>query len=282
MMAFQRGLKERLPARKPRDNSVCQVILIGETGHGKSTLINYFTNYFRNGSVERLKVAIPNKFHAATEGYKSTEMDIADGTVSKTSECTMYEFEDTDISPPLKFRFMDTPGLSDSRGVDLDDKNINTILQAAENAKHLTAIVLVFNGRIARITVNVNNTIARMKSAIPDVLLDNLILVLTNCSSRRTAVFEVDSLPWKPSYIAYMENTVFSTDPKKWNVDDHDELSREFVRSMEVIENLLCKMLELRNVSAEAFKDMRTKRNDIKAQLAAALNEVKRLQVHVR
>ncbi|CAI4220645.1 unnamed protein product [Auanema sp. JU1783] len=102
-------LKSHLP-------SIYNILLIGETGSGKSTLINYLTNYFNNGSPEEPRIAIPTKYHKATEKYQSSEKDLYDATKSKTSECATYGFKKAN----RHYNFIDTPGLSDTEGTERD------------------------------------------------------------------------------------------------------------------------------------------------------------------
>ena len=71
-----------------------KAILWGETGSGKSTLINYSANFFLEGSVVDLKIVIPTKYLNATESSSnSSEMNVHDSTVSKTVD--WYTFEKT-------------------------------------------------------------------------------------------------------------------------------------------------------------------------------------------
>jgi predicted GTPase len=91
-----------------RKTNATNVLLLGETGSGKSTFINYLLNYFKKGSIENLRIAIPTRYLAATETFRTSELDVHDVTKSKTSECTHYHFG--------KYNFIDSPGFSDTRG----------------------------------------------------------------------------------------------------------------------------------------------------------------------
>lgn len=200
-------------------NALCtNVLLFGETGSGKSTLINYLTNYFRQGSLDNLKIAIPTKFQQATEGFLWQENDLHDQTKSKTSQCHTYDFVNNDGK---HFKFIDTPGLSDTSGIKKDDENIAKIMSAAEVCRDLTAVMIVINGTAARTTVNLQNTLTRMKGAMPDELLNNLIVVLTNCNED-TCTFDLKSLnPWSvaKNNKFYMQNSAFVKHPDEWRDD---------------------------------------------------------------
>jgi GTPase Era involved in 16S rRNA processing len=124
---------------------------------------------------------------------KHSEAKLDDVTKSQTTKCRNYDFSHPD-NPAYKFIFIDTPGLSDTNGIKQDDKNIQEIINAAISEGSLSAIVIIVNGTEARVTTSIKNTLVRLSSNLPDVLIDhNLLLILTKCS-KSSACFSEDTL----------------------------------------------------------------------------------------
>lgn len=235
------------------------ILLLGETGSGKSTLINYIANYFLDGSLDDLKIAIPMKHHKQNiPGFPiHSEQDIHDKTKSKTEKCTLYNF----TYNGKQYGFIDVPGLSDTNGVHKDIEHIENIMTTAESIGSIAAIVLVINGTVARVTSNLKNAIDRMKSAVPDVLLSNLVVVFTNCSVD-TVNFELSVLkPWTipEENIFYMDNNALRVPKKDWynNQEKKERLISQWKTSMEVIEQMIAQIDQFGNVASNAFGEMR-------------------------
>lgn len=78
---------------------------------------------------------------------------------------------------------MDTPGLGDTRGIEQDDKNVDNILKTISDTPELNGIVLMMNGTDGRISERVQYVMQRIKGMLPNVIKDNLMILLSNVST---------------------------------------------------------------------------------------------------
>ncbi|CAG9310695.1 unnamed protein product [Blepharisma stoltei] len=160
----------------PRNQKAVSLV-IGQTGSGKSTFINYLTNFFRKGTLENKKIAIPTKtFPNQTErDFNHTER-LLSSDHSQTNNCCAYNFKDLESSST--FTFIDTPGIGDTRGVDQDDENIQKIIKEVVNYPDINAIIIVQNGSEARNTASVKYTLNKLRNSLPSLVEKNVILVV--------------------------------------------------------------------------------------------------------
>lgn len=79
---------------------------------------------------------------------------------------------------------MDTPGLEDSRGLEQDEKNIDSILKTASKTPELNAIIIVINGTNPRITGRVKYVVQKLKGIIPNVIKENLLILQSNVACK--------------------------------------------------------------------------------------------------
>jgi predicted GTPase len=112
------------------------ILVVGETGTGKSTFINTVINRFRGGNLTNpptsMKIAIPNTIFKGTEAesHVHTERGAGKGgntTESQTVGAVGYILDALSLGLGT-FVLVDTPGLGDTAGVLKDDQNVGTIL----------------------------------------------------------------------------------------------------------------------------------------------------------
>ncbi|CAF4282325.1 unnamed protein product, partial [Rotaria sordida] len=129
----------------PSSVTEINVLLMGETGVGKSTFINAFVNYLIFDTLEQAQqnepiVLIPVSF-LITTGNQFNEYIVKFGDIdsnenhehqgqSVTQQCKSYIFK---LNERLCLRLIDTPGMGDTRGLVQDEKNIDHILTYVNN-----------------------------------------------------------------------------------------------------------------------------------------------------
>ena len=87
---------------KEQDEKAISFMVVGETGNGKTTLLNSLINYI-------LGVKFEDKFR-----YKIIVENLSSQSMSQTDEVSIYYIASHKNYPPLKI--IDTAGFGDTRG----------------------------------------------------------------------------------------------------------------------------------------------------------------------
>ncbi|XP_054152484.1 uncharacterized protein LOC128951256 [Oppia nitens] len=130
------------------------ILLLGETGVGKSTFINIFANYLSYDTLEQAVngdpvCLIPTQFLISDADYNQTL--ITYGQVDENESCNVEGESVTRGCVTYCFthdchtiRLIDTPGVGDTRGLDQDKDNLDCILRfiAQYDVLHLICILM--------------------------------------------------------------------------------------------------------------------------------------------
>lgn len=266
--------KEHYP--KVHIAGIHKILIIGETGSGKSTLVNTLTNYMKSGNLDNLKITIPTAFLSMTELFNlHSESNVKKTSQAQTQKATEYKFE------PNKnccVYVVDTPGLNDTNGIEQDNKNLDIILSAAEKAEALSAVVLVLNGTEARVTPNIKAIINKLQGSMPDSILDNIVVVMTMCRQDTCNFTDYEQLGIKPFKVIYMNNTSFSSNPKTWSTSSKEMLRLEWKNSMNACADLVNTITEMSKVSTNEFHQIKNLRAKILSTIHKAKLDILYLQ----
>lgn len=146
------------------------ILILGETGVGKSTFINAFVNYLTYSTLDEAKDAdkltsvIPCSFSLQDMNRKDLSSEIqeyhvkvgarddeADGSTGKsaTQKSSVYSVK----IGTKTYRLIDTPGIGDTRGLSYDKENMADILQTISSYEQLHGILVLVKTNNARLTV---------------------------------------------------------------------------------------------------------------------------------
>ncbi|RIB02387.1 hypothetical protein C2G38_2255622 [Gigaspora rosea] len=198
------------------------LLLLGETGAGKSTFINAFANYFKFNSLNdaisgEIGVLISSTFTITNEEYETKTITIAgddydddkdDDDVednigeSSTKECGIYVFH---AAENTIIRLIDTPGVGDTKGIECDKKNFENILKNISHHKYLNGICILLKPNNSRLNITFRYCIQELLSHLHKSAKDNIVFCFTN--TRGTFFRPGDTLPVLKKQLDELEKT---------------------------------------------------------------------------
>ncbi|CAF3137444.1 unnamed protein product [Rotaria sp. Silwood2] len=180
-----------------RNDEIMNVLLLGETGVGKSTFINAFVNYLKFNELDEAKndpvVLIPVSFTLTTgDNFKEEQIKFeGEGDLyienfenvgeSVTQHCKSYIFTVKDgENRARKLRIVDTPGIGDTRGLTQDEANLQHILTFINSLSYLNAVCILLKPNNARLTGFFRSCFLQLIDMLSENICDKIIFCFTN------------------------------------------------------------------------------------------------------
>ncbi|KAJ3933475.1 MAG: hypothetical protein NXY57DRAFT_17494 [Lentinula lateritia] len=158
------------------------LVLIGETGVGKTAMLDLLANVCAGIKLEDFK---------ATHQAKSER-----GGSSSGSQTNVPEFYTIPCANGNEVNILDTPGLADTRGIDMDNEHKAAIANAVK--KHfevIDAVIILANGTLARLGAATEYALTTISGMFPNSIVDNIAFIFTMVSDPTSFNFERKSLP---------------------------------------------------------------------------------------
>ncbi|XP_047012483.1 uncharacterized protein LOC108268227 isoform X2 [Ictalurus punctatus] len=149
------------------------ILLLGETGTGKTTLINAMVNYI-------LGVKFTDKvwFEITEEGGDN---HMSDQSESQTTEITVYKIFIQ--GNPICLTIIDTPGYGDTRGAEYDkqiSENLYKLFHNDTGVKEIDAVCLVVKASVNQLSDRLQYVFNAVLSVFGKDIKDNIVIFVTH------------------------------------------------------------------------------------------------------
>jgi len=180
-------LLENLP-----DQEAYNVLLVGETGVGKSTFVNAFFNYIQFPTLDAalsdpdpLQFRVPSSFTYCSDEYKQSVVVLGNESSyenystagqAATLKPTIYSLDLDETS----IRLIDTPGIGDPLGMKRDKEIVKSILAALQTVERISAILILVQPNASRRTTHFSYCIGELLSYLHRDAAKNILFGYTN------------------------------------------------------------------------------------------------------
>ena len=250
------------------------IMVVGETGTGKTTLLNCYLNYL-------LGIELTDKFR-----YKIIHEDktkFGGQHKSQTSKVTTYNIRRPTGNPII---IVDTPGFGDTGGIDVDMKTVSLIKDCfTKEISTINAVCFVTKASTNRLTDSQKYVFDSVLNLFGNDIKENFIIMITFCDGADPQIVEAlqsedsifkDIIPYLKKnewYLEFNNSAFFSTKVDRENIKMYWKLGIEsYEKFTNKIELLPPKSLTLTKQVLEERAKLENSISNLTPQLDNALN----------
>ncbi|KAJ3770176.1 hypothetical protein FB446DRAFT_178556 [Lentinula raphanica] len=158
------------------------LILIGDVDSGKTAMLDLLANVCAGVPLEDFKPV-----HKAANERDSSQPG---------SNTNVPEFYTISCANGNEVNILDTPGLGDLRGIEIDAEHRDAIVKAMiRHFETVDAIIILTNGALYRLSLGVKFVLNTLSSIFPHSIVNNVAFVLTMVSDPTMIGFKRSYLP---------------------------------------------------------------------------------------
>ena len=238
------------------DKKCISLLLLGETGAGKTTFLNALINFV-------LKVDYSNNLR-----FLLVNEEGQDNFLSQTKQVNIYYIKSHNSYPPIKV--IDTPGFGDTQGHDFDKKIIRMIFEKFKEIKELSSICILCKFNEGRLNFNQHYIFNSIINLFGKDMAENFIILFSFCDVGKILskiCFEEKDSPFskiinkmkEPWYLKF-NNSGFFSEKKNEFIEEFykmgDESFKKLFNKLKTLEKRKLKLSSEVNIKREKIDNI--------------------------
>ena len=256
------------------------ILVIGETGVGKSTWIHALLNYIQGIQIEenvRYKIFDQTELRKRYEKKYGKQFGEKQAGSSDTDEPNIYNIIPNDEYSPYEnpIRIIDTAGFGDTRGKEYDEKISDDIRKMFEssNIESLNAVCLIFKGTETRSHERTKDIFDKLFSLFGKDIRNNIIIIFTFANSSTDAMTAITTLKDKSSPFYQIMGDIeqmphFFFNNIAYFSDERENYYNAFEQNILSFSKLFNCIRILKRISLESTREVIRDRNQIKGSIS--------------
>lgn len=266
------------PGLKPLKKGNITVIIVGETGVGKTAFMNLLANVCVGRPVDQFR-----------QEHNTRNESNLDKNQSQTNAALMYTFDRRD---GVQLRILDTPGLCDTRGLEQDKEHKKSIAETIRaQVQTLDAVIIMANGTVERVGPGVEYALHTLAAMFPRSIADNIGFMFTNVPDALSFNFQPDTLPreirhaevWTiqnpvAQFIKYQEAKTGGHSSAKQLQSLERLLQNNYITTMETLNDFFSWLDQCKAQPTNSIVDLYDMTTNIEAAITSVLAQIDQLE----